>query len=223
MNYTMVKRLILKDWYLQRLPIALSLLGGAVSLAIVATGGQAGFTLGIILLVTALVTIGAMLAMNLTVLERKEQTLGFIMSLPVSYREYTAAKILGILLIFLIPWLAFMAGSIALVWFSPGIRGLIPFIVIMGTEILANICMIAAVGLITESQGWTITALMIGNVALNVIGYGVAHIPGIESGLFRPNLHWTPAATGLLAIEAALICLILAGTFFLQSRKKNFL
>jgi len=223
MNYSMVKRLILKDWYLQRWPILFSLLGGALALAIVAKGGQAGFTLGIILLVTVLVTIGAMLAMNLNVLERKEQTLAFVMSLPVSYREYTAAKILGVLLIFLVPWLAFMAGSIALIWFAPEIRGLIPFIVIMGTEILANTCMIAAVGLISESQGWTITVLMIGNLALNAIGYAVAHIPSIGNGMFRPHLHWSPTATGLLATEVAIICLILAGTFFFQSRKNDFL
>ena len=222
MNYDMVKRLILKDWYMQRLPIALSILGGAASLAIVAKGGEAGFTLGIVLLVTALVTIGAMLGMNLTVLERKEQTLAFVMSLPVSYREYTAAKILGVLLIFLIPWTAIMAGSLVLVGFAPAIRGLMPFIVIMGVEILANTCMIAAVGVVTESQGWTITTLMIGNIGLNVIGYGVAHIPSIGHGMFGPVVHWSSTASALLAAEIAAITLILGGTFLIQSRKKSF-
>jgi len=223
MNYDMVKKLILKDWYLQRLPIALSILGGAASLAVVAKGGQAGFTLGIVLLVTALVTIGAMLGMNLTVLERKEQTLAFVMSLPVSYREYTAAKILGVLLIFLIPWTAIMAGSLLLIGFAPGIRGLVPFLVIMGVEILMNTCMIAAVGVISESQGWTITTLMCGNIALNVIGYGVAHIPSIGDGMFGPHLHWSATASALLAAEIAGITLILFGTFYFQSRKKDFL
>lgn len=223
MNYEMVKRLILKDWYLQRLPIALSIVGGAASLAIVAKGGQAGFTLGIILLVTVLVTIGAMLAMNLTVLERKEQTLAFVMTLPVSYREYTAAKLLGILLIFLVPWLACMAGSLAVIEFAPQIRGLVPFIIIMGFEILANICMIAAAGLISESQGWTIAVLMVGNLVLNGYGYFVAHIASIGNGMFGPVMHWSATASGLLAAEIAAIGLILGGTFFFQSRKKDFL
>jgi ABC-type transport system involved in multi-copper enzyme maturation permease subunit len=223
MNYGMIKQLVLKDWYLQRLPIALSILGGAASLAVVAQGGQAGFTLGVILLVTVIVTIGAMLGMNLTVLERKEQTLAFVMSLPLSYREYTAAKLLGVLLIFLVPWITIMVGSLVLLEFAPSIRGLIPFLLIMGVEILANTCMIAAVGVISESQGWTITTLMIGNLALNGIGYAVAHIPSIGDGMFSPVLHWNGTASALLAVELAVIFLILSGTFLLQSRKTDFL
>jgi ABC-type transport system involved in multi-copper enzyme maturation permease subunit len=230
MNYQMVRTLILKDWYLQRLAIAMSLLGGIAALAIIAFGDKvasvgpsAAFTLGVILLVTVVVTIGAMLGMNLTVLERKEQTLAFVMSLPVSYRDYTAAKILSVLLIFLVPWIAIMAGSLVLLAFAPGIRGLIPFIVIMGVEILMNTCIIAAAGIITESQGWTITVLMIGNLVLNGYGYFVAHIPSIGDGMFSPVVHWSPTAAALLATETAAIALILFGTFYFQSRKKDFL
>ena len=36
--------------------------------------------------------------------ERTDQTLPFVMSLPISAAEYTTAKILANLLIFLIPW-----------------------------------------------------------------------------------------------------------------------
>ena len=71
MNLSMVKRLILKDWYLQRLPILLSLLGGVAAMAILFFGGKAGFMLGLILLITVLVTTSAMLTINMTVLERK--------------------------------------------------------------------------------------------------------------------------------------------------------
>jgi hypothetical protein len=77
MNYAMVKRLILKDWYLQRWPILLSILGGAASLAVVVGGGKAGFILGTILLVTALITIGATLTLNMTVMERRSRRLRF--------------------------------------------------------------------------------------------------------------------------------------------------
>ena len=55
MNYSMVKVSILKDWYFQRRAILLALAGGVLSLGIVAFGGQPGFTLGLILLVTVMV------------------------------------------------------------------------------------------------------------------------------------------------------------------------
>jgi ABC-type transport system involved in multi-copper enzyme maturation permease subunit len=224
MNYAMVKRLILKDCYLQRWPILLSILGGAASLAVVVGGGKAGFILGTILLVTALITIGATLTLNMTVMERREQTLAFLMSLPISYREYTAAKLLGVLLMFSIPWSLLMAASLAALVLGPGMPdGLVPYVSIMGTEILVSTCLIAAVGLITESQGWTITALMVGNLALNGIGYLVAHLGGIARFMFGPAVRWTTASFGILAIEFGAIVLILGGTLLLQSRKKDFL
>ncbi len=224
MNFEMVKRLILKDWYLQRLPILLSLLGGTAAMAILLFGGKAGFMLGLILLITVLVTISAMLTINLTVLERREQTLPFVMSLPISYREYTVAKLLGILLIFLIPWSLFMASSFVILVLSPTkSQGLIPFLAIMGTEILVSTCLITATGLITESQGWAIAAMMVGNVALNGVGYLVAHLDGVSRYMFGPVARWTPTSSGLLIAEFAMIALLLGGTFLIQSRKKDFL
>src|SRR5882757_6174400 len=114
MNYSMVKHLMMKDWYLQRWAILASLAAGGITLAIIASGGKAAFMLGVILLITVLVAIGAQLAMSTMVLERKEHTLAFVMSLPISYREYTASKLLGNFLIFMIPWLALVLGSLAL-------------------------------------------------------------------------------------------------------------
>src|SRR5271155_5884586 len=221
MNFEMIKRLIVKDWYLQRFPILLSLLGGTAAMAILLFGGKAGFMLGLILLITVLVTISAMLTINTTVLERKEQTLAFVMSLPISYREYTAAKLLGILLIFLIPWSLFMASSFVILVLSPTkSQGLIPYVAIMGAEILVSTCLITAVGLITESQGWAIAAMMIGNVALNGFGYLVAHLDGVSRYMFGPVVRWTPTSSGLLIAEFALIGLLVGSTFLVQSRKK---
>jgi hypothetical protein len=43
MNYSMVKLLILKDWYLQRWMILGSLVAGALALAITVSSGKAAF------------------------------------------------------------------------------------------------------------------------------------------------------------------------------------
>src|ERR1035441_961046 len=105
MNYAMVKRLILKDWYLQRWAILASLVGVVATLCIIATGAKLVFLLALILLAMVIISIGAQMTVSTIVRERKEQTLPFVMSLPISYREYTASKIWGNLLIFLVPWL----------------------------------------------------------------------------------------------------------------------
>ena len=223
MSYIMVKRLILKDWYLQRWMILGALGGGAAALGIVATGAKAAFILGLVLLVSILIAIGAHLAVSTMVEERKNQTLAFVMSLPISYREYTAAKILGNLIIFLVLWLALVLGSLALLMLAPKSHGLIPYAAIMATEILVSTCLIIAVALITESQGWTIGAIMVGNLALNGIGYWVAHIPSIAKGMEGSSIQWSPAASALLFGEFSAIALLLGFTFFFQARKKDFL
>ncbi len=224
MNYAMVKVLMLKDWYLQRWMILGSLAGGVVSLGIVCIGGNAAFMIGLILLITSLVAVSAQLAMAMIVHERKEQTLPFVMSLPVSYREYTASKLLGPLLIFLVPWLVLVMGSLALFAVPHGVpHGLLPFTVIMSVEILVGTCLSICVAVVTESQGWTVAAIMVGNVALDICGYLVAHVPGINKGMNGPAVMWSSAATTLLVAEFGVIALLLVGTFFLQSRKTDFL
>jgi ABC-2 type transport system permease protein len=134
MNYAMVKRLVLKDWYLQRWAILASLAGIVATLGIIATGGKVAFLIGLIVLIMVIISIGAQMAVATIVTERKEQTLPFVMSLPISYRDYTACKIWGNLLIFLVPWLTMVVGSCGLLLLSPSSRGLLPYAVIMSTK-----------------------------------------------------------------------------------------
>jgi ABC-type transport system involved in multi-copper enzyme maturation permease subunit len=223
MNYSMVKRLILKDWYLQRMAIVASVLGGIGALGVVCIGGQAAFMIGLVLLITALIAVGAHLAIATMVNERKEQTLSFVMSLPISHAEYTLAKLLGTLVIFMFPYLVLVLGSAALFAIPHGIpHGLLPFTTIMAVEILFNTCLMIAVALVTESQGWTVAAIIVGNISINIVGYFVAHLPDIERGMQSSSLMWSPTASIALLVEFALIALMLCLTFFLQSRKRDF-
>jgi ABC-type transport system involved in multi-copper enzyme maturation permease subunit len=219
----MIKTLILKDWYFQRNPILLAFAGGAISLGIVCTGSQAGFTIGLILLVTVMVMISAMTIMGNVLGERENQTLAFAMTLPISYLEYTTAKILGNLLIFVPFWLTMLAGSLALIVISPPIHGFFAFAIIMAVEILVSTCLMLVVALVTESKPWSISAMITGNLALNVVGYLVAHLPGIKDGLFGTQIYWTQTATISLAVEFALIALLIGGAFHIQSRKRDFI
>jgi len=63
----------------------------------------------------------------------------------------------------------------------------------------------------------------VGNIALNIVGYLVAHVAGIAKGMGGHEVMWSSAATTLLLAEFGTIALLLGLTFFLQSRKKDFL
>jgi len=224
MNYSMVKCLMLKDWYLQRWTIVASIAAGIASLGIIVSGSKPAFYIGLLLLITIVISAGAHLAVSTMVTERKEKTLSFVMSLPISYREYTAAKILVNLILFLVPWLALVAGSFAIILLAPGVpHGLLPYVAIMATEILVSTCFIVAVALISESQGWTIAAIITGNLALNVIGYFVAHIGSIAQTMGGSTVQWTPAAVAVLISEFTAVSLLLGLSFFFQSRKRDYL
>jgi hypothetical protein len=93
----------------------------------------------------------------------------------------------------------------------------------MAVEILVGTCLLIAVSLVSESKSWTISAMVTANIAINLVGYLVAHIPGISNGMWGTKIFWTPAATITLAVEFALIALMLGLAFYLQSRKKDFL
>jgi ABC-2 type transport system permease protein len=224
-NIAMVSRLIHKDWYLNRVGILASIVGGIVTLALVAAmhASEIALILGVIVVVTILIGMGAIVMISAAT-ERKQQTLPFVMSLPISYREYTTAKIVGGMLIFLVLWVAMVAEIVATILLTRTIpHGVIPFVVIMAVEILMSTCLITAVSVTSESHGWTVAAAQVGALSLNGIGWSIVRLPEIGGTMRSATVQWSRTATTLLAAELALIVLMLAITFFVQARKRDFI
>jgi ABC-2 type transport system permease protein len=224
MNMAIVKQLIWKDWYLNRAGILVSLIGGMATLGVVAAarGAQIAVILGVIVVVTILIGMGSMVMMS-PAMERKAQTLPFVMSLPINYLEYTTAKIVGCLLIFLVLWTGLVVDVAATIWLAPGFpHGLIPFALIMSVEILMSTCLVTSVAVITESQNWTVGITQLGVLSLNGLGWWFASLPGMRGTLTSATIRWSGTATVLLTAEIAAIALMIAITFFVQARKKDF-
>lgn len=220
----MVRHLVLKDWYFHRYTIAGYLVAGAAALALVAAGGAFAFYAGSLLLITVLISLGIHLPMATVIDERKNQNLAFVMSLPITAREYTLAKVLANLLIVLVPWLALLIGAVAVIGARPGLPdGLIPFAVLVLLEIFASSCLILAVALVSESLGFTVAAIVFGNLTLQAFLYLVSHLPSVEAAIRGESAAFIPAELYLLLGLLAATGAILAFTFYLQSRKKDFI
>jgi ABC-2 type transport system permease protein len=223
-NIAMVRRLIWKDWYLNRAAILASLIGGVATLGVVAASHVSDIVLilGMIVVVTILIGMGAVV-MASAVRERKDQTLPFVMSLPITYVEYTTAKIVGSLLIFLVLWTALLLDILATILLIPGFpHGLIPFVVIMSVEILMSTCLVTAVAVTTESQGWMVVVTQVGALSLNGIGWWIVRFPDIGGVMRSATMRWSGTATALLTAELAVIALMIGITFFVQARKTDF-
>jgi ABC-2 type transport system permease protein len=225
MNWTMVGRLIWKDWYLNRGMIIAAIAAGVATLAAIATMPRSTIAMivAMIVLATILIGVGAKVTMSAAE-ERKQQTLPFVMSLPISYREYTTAKIAGGLLIFLVLWGALVVDIVATILLAPGFpHGLIPFTTIMCVEMLMTTCLVITIAVTTESHAWTIAAAQVGSLGLNGIGWWIVRFPDIGGVMRSATVRWSATATTLLAAELAVIALMIATTFFVQARKKDFI
>jgi ABC-type Na+ efflux pump permease subunit len=221
MNTFMIKRLVLKDWHFQRWPIAACLAAGILGVALLGAGSQGSFYAGTVILITVVILIGIRLAISTIVNERKDQTLPFIMSLPISPRDYTLAKIIANLTIYLIPWTALtVATCFAVQRVNPGV---VPVAILTLVEHFTVYCLLLMTAIVSESEAWTVSVMVAGNLFLQAYLYLVGRIPGIEHSLKTKVAIWDQGSVTLLVVEIVLALMFLATTLLLQSRKRDFL
>lgn len=223
MNRNLVLKLIAKDWYFNRWPITGYVLAGLAALVPLAIGGDGGFYFGGTLLITVLISIGIHLTMITVVHERSDHTLAFIMTLPISPIEYTTAKIVANVAIFGLAWGTLLVATVAVIAGRGALPdGLIPFAIVILAQLFSGYCLILGVALVSESLGWTIGAIVVSNLLVQGVMYWVSNAPGVQEGLVRDAIVWRQPISGLLWAEFAAIALILGATYFLQSRKTDF-
>lgn len=220
----MVRRLVLKDLYFQRWWGVGTVATGAVALMLLAGGGEAGFHAGAVLLVTALICLGALTAVHGVVDERKEQTLLFVMTLPISTRHYVGAKLLASLIAFTYPFALLLASTIGVFHFSDALPGgWIPFVTVVFGEIYLSTALLLAVALLTESTAWTVSTIIAGNLFFNFFIFGLFRRPSFYASLSGDVAVWHREALMLLALEAACIVLLLGAAYVLAAGRRDVL
>ena len=215
--------LVKKDWWLYRLHIVISTAAGVAALGLCFRGGEVAGVIGGVWIFTALVIVACMLPVSAIVNERKKQHLPFVMSLPVSVREYTVAKLVSSVGMFLMPWLVLVVATVALIevrGFLP--KGSIPFAVIVLLLPFVGFCLITGSALVGESEGWTIAATVACNSSYWLAWFLIARTPGLMNLAKGHTAVWNGQLLWIVAAELGVIAGTLALTFFLQSRKRDF-
>lgn len=220
-----VLRLILKDWRLQSTVIILSIVGGAIALAVLLIGGQTPLVLGAVFFFISMIFCASLVPMSNIVNERKKQTLAFMMSLPISSGQYGVEKLVSTLGIFLIPWLTLVAAALYMIHGRHVLPdGTIPVALILANLPLIGFCIITGAALVGESEAWSVTAVAIVNSSYWLGWYLLAsRFPTIIANSKRPAAVWDPLAVNILGAEFATIVVILGLTLFLQSQKRSFI
>lgn len=225
MKGSMIPRLIWKDWQLHRKTAIASLGTGAVALGVYLNSGKN--LLGLLSIVAFFITIvvlSCMIPSACLANERKHHTMAFVMSLPVSPLQYTAAKLASALVLFMLPWLTLVIAGTSIILSRADIpKGLIPVFLALCVLVMAGMSVLAAVSLVAESEGWVILANVGVNVSYSFAWVFIAINAHIKTALQSPTPVWDSTILSMLGGEFAFIALVLGLAFFLQSRKRDFI
>ncbi len=216
--------LILKDLRLHRAQITISLVVGLVSLALFEVGTEVPVVIGACLFFISMIVLGCTLPMTNLINERKKHNLAFVMSLPVSTTQYTVAKLASTVGMFLLSWVILLAGALYAIISRPAIpHGVIPMLFVLVGLVFVGFCVIVAAAMVGETEAWTNPAVILSNSTYGIGWYLIVRIPAVNKDLRSPTAVWSPIMVNFLTIEIVLIAMILGLTFYLQSRKRDFI
>ncbi|MGA7237498.1 MAG: ABC-2 transporter permease [Bryobacteraceae bacterium] len=223
MTKSIVRQLILKDWRLNRLQLLFSIGAGVIAMSVALRGGEGPIVVGAVWFFIALILVGTMLPFSGIVNERKKQNLAFLMSLPVSSIQYTMAKLISTVGMFLAPWVTLVITAVVLIETRRIVPpGAIPMVLILAGLPFVGLCLLTGAALIGESEGWGIAANVACNSSYGLVWYFMGRIPGLMADIKSPVPVWNPTVLKFLGVELGLIVLILGLTFYIQSRKRDF-
>ncbi|HMO14669.1 MAG TPA: hypothetical protein PKA83_11125 [Pirellulaceae bacterium] len=222
MNPQAVQLLFLKDLFLSRRYLFGYLVGGLVSAAITCIPGEMMGFIGFILMVTVTIAAGIHLIGVLLLAEPIDMTRTFIMSLPVSLLDYSIAKISVVLASFLIPWIGMLACLTVLIYIVPDAKpGVLVALVPMFLFLLASFCVQIVTAVLTESVGWTIVMVVLGNVLFNLFLKSIFQHPVISEVVKSDALTWPPIVIQIVCIQGGVILASLAFALIWQCRSRD--
>lgn len=218
-----VRKLVMKELYVNRWMIT-SAAGGAALAAAVAPLSRTAFNVGALTWLTVIIAYGAMLAIHGVMNERKEQSLQFVLSLPLSIGEYVRAKLIGLLLCFSIPWLVASVSAIAMVLIAPDVHdGLLPFTVALCVYMLASFSVVLCGALHARTEALVTATIVVTNMAISVFMFTVGALPAIHDHLDSPTPVWNTTIFNVFIVELIVLVIALALPLATAGRRRDFI
>jgi ABC-type transport system involved in multi-copper enzyme maturation permease subunit len=165
-----------------------------------------------------------MLALYGIMNERKEQSLQFVLSLPLSIAEYVRAKMLGLAACFLVVWLLSSAAAVLLVFLKDSVPdGIAPYTVLLCVFMLANFMVVLCGTIHAQSEAMTSAMIIVTNMGVSIFMFTVGPMPGIQEHMWGAAPVWNTTVWVVLACELAVLGIAFALPFFFAARRRDFL
>jgi ABC-2 type transport system permease protein len=221
-QWPQVRALMIKDWQLFEKQLAAYVVLGIVSLGLIGNAARWSFYAGSLLLIIVLVALACFSISNALLVERKEKTLAFVMSLPISPLDYTVAKMMGNGMTFLAPIALLWLGTIAVVMSTPVPDGFIVFAtLVIGHVVLAYAVSLAA-AMSVRSEGWNTFVMIATQVLINPFITWIGQIEGIAGPARGEQIIWSKEALLIISAQILGAMLIFAFTTWWHGRKPAF-
>jgi ABC-2 type transport system permease protein len=213
--------LVRKDLYLMRGFMIATILTGVLSVVLMRFG-KVGFAVGGILFITADVASGIFIAMYSLMIERKDLSRLFALSLPISGYRYNLSKLLSGYLAFGIPW--FVMTGIALgVFLLPGAeRGMLVYALLIQMFVCALFSVMLAALFVVSSEAMSGVVILVVNICFSLFMVELNQ-PQISAPLHSAKILWTPFAVTALCGDALVLAVSFAYALFLSSRRRDYI
>lgn len=218
-----IKCLVIKDWQIYQKQLAAYVVGLLVALTLVGMAKTWSFYAGALLLLVLLICAGGFAIQSSLLNERKEQTLSFVMSLPITPMAYYWSKLLANVSIYLVPFSLVVGGTAFLVLFTPLPDGLLVWSLLIYGFLAMSFFVSLCSALVLESEGWNIFVQIGLSTLISPFFLAIGSIDAIGTSIKTNNIVWSAPAIGIFAAEFAVIVLALAVTSWIHRRKTSFL
>lgn len=222
LNLPVIKRLIAKDWVLFQKQLAAYVMGGIVALCLIGMAKGWSFYLGSLLLIVVVVAAACFSISTSLLAERKDQTLAFMMTLPITPLDFYLAKLLGNLVTFLVPFLIMSVGTIAVIAFTPLPDGLVIFSMLVFGFVMLAYTVSLSVAMAVESEGWNTFAMIGSMVLINPFIMLLGQIPEISTHVKTDDIVWSVPAVAILLAQLVGSIAVLVATGWVHCRKQAF-
>lgn len=227
MSTSIIPQLVRKDFMLTRKMILAFWLVSFVGVVI--TGllferlpAWALINMGFLLLMSPAATCGLVLLMTTVVFEKEKSTQAFIMSLPVTPKHYTIAKLVINLSVFGTFWLAICGVSYYFA-FGRGLlpAGTIPFVVMVFLGAFVAYTGILSVSMWRQSLGITVLSIALFEMGTSGYLWAIVFLDPVANFMRGPEAVWNSTAVGIVTAQVLVAISMIAATLFFQGRKRD--
>lgn len=226
MSHSIIPQLVRKDFMISRRMIGVFCL---VSLAGVAVIGLlfgrvpewALVNIAFLLLMSPAATCGMVLLMTTVVFEREKSTQAFIMSLPVTPKQFVFAKLLINIAVFGAFWLV-ISGIAVYFAFGRGLfpAGTFPFVVMVFLGAFVAYIGILTVALWRQSMGLTVLAIALFEMGTSGYLWIIAYLDPVSSYMRGQVMVWNATSVGIVLAQALAAVAMVSATLIFLGRKR---